>query len=99
MKTLYLDLISGISGDMFIGALLDLGVDSRQLESELSKLNVGGYHLHTGRSRMGSIAGIKFDVHVTGGGHAGHEHPHEHAVGYDHGHSHAHEHEAGAHAA
>ena len=51
MKTLYLDIFSGISGDMFIGALLDLGIDARKLESELAKLNLDGYHLHIGRGQ------------------------------------------------
>src|SRR5438477_169434 len=46
MKTLYLDIFSGISGDMFIGALIDLGLDAQQLERELAKLKLEGYHLH-----------------------------------------------------
>ena len=50
MKTLYLDIFSGISGDMMIGALIDLGVDARALERELTKLGVGGYHLHVSRA-------------------------------------------------
>ena len=75
MKTLYLDLVSGISGDMFIGALLDLGVDFQTLEAELKKLPVEGYHLHSRRASQSSISGTKFDVHVEehGDGH-GHEH-------------------------
>ena len=64
MKTLYLDLFSGISGDMFIGALIDLGVDARQLEQELKKLGLDGYHLHVARGRKASLEGVKFDVHL-----------------------------------
>ncbi len=40
MRTLYLDCFSGISGDMFIGALIDAGGDSTLLEEELQKLNI-----------------------------------------------------------
>jgi uncharacterized protein (TIGR00299 family) protein len=86
MKTLYLDLFSGISGDMFIGALVDLGLDARQLEAELGRLGLLGYHVHFSRGQKGSIAGTKFDVHLAGA----HEHSHE-----SHGHAHAHEHEHG----
>ncbi len=80
MKTLYLDLFSGISGDMFIGALIDLGVDARKLERELKKLKLGGWHLHVARQQKSGIAGIKFDVHVdegqaTGTGTADHAAP------------------------
>ena len=45
MCTLYLDAFSGISGDMFIGALLDLGLDFNILKSEIKKLNLSGYKL------------------------------------------------------
>lgn len=99
MTTLYLDLFSGISGDMFIGALLDLGVDFSRLERELARLNLRGYHLHHSRALKGSIQGVKFDVHLGEhhqGGHAHQqeqeqEHDHEHRHG--HGHEHGHEHE------
>jgi hypothetical protein len=74
MKTLYLDIFSGISGDMFIGALIDLGADARQLERELKKLKLGGYHLHVARKQKSGIAGVKFDVHLADA----HEHHHEH---------------------
>jgi uncharacterized protein (TIGR00299 family) protein len=65
MKTLYLDAFSGISGDMFIGALLDLGVDFDQFRAELAKLNVDGYQLHVERLSKSSIYGTRFDVQLT----------------------------------
>lgn len=86
MKTLYLDLISGVSGDMFIGALLDLGVKLPDLERALATLGVGGYHLHVGRQSRSGIVGTKFDVHLE----AGHHHHH----GHD---DHAHERRQGGH--
>ena len=73
MKILYLDLFSGIAGDMFIGALLDLGVDAHKLERELKKLKLDGYRLHISRRQKSAIDGVKFDVHLT------HEHDHESA--------------------
>lgn len=87
MKTLYLDLISGIAGDMFIAALIDLGVNAKKLERELKKLKLAGYHLHVSRQQKSAIAGIKFDVH-----HAqDHDHHHSHSHGHHH-HDHEHEH-------
>jgi len=86
MKTLYLDIFSGISGDMFIGALIDLGANAHRLERELKKLKLDGYHLHVARQQKSGIAGVKFDVHleevrsakceVRGHGH-GHHHEHK----------------------
>lgn len=83
MRTLYLDLFSGISGDMFVGALLDLGLDLRRLEQELQKLPLDGYHVHASRGLKSGIAGTKFDVHLES------EHNHAHD---DHGHGHEHHH-------
>src|ERR1039457_2721199 len=82
MKLLYLDLFSGIAGDMFIAALLDLGVDANRLERELKKLKLGGYHLHISRRQKSAIAGVKFDVHLA--------HEHEHSHGHHHEHEHHH---------
>jgi uncharacterized protein (TIGR00299 family) protein len=85
MKVLYLDIFSGVSGDMFVGALLDLGVDAHQFEHELEKLRVDGYHLHVSRGEKSGIAGIKFDVHLAD------DHDHDHNHEHDHGHSHSHD--------
>ena len=100
MKTLYLDIFSGISGDMFIGAMLDLGADKALFEQELSKLKLNGCHLHFSRGQKCGIAGVKFDVHLEGEHahehtHADgtrHSHPHLHLHVHDHGHSHKHSH-------
>jgi uncharacterized protein (TIGR00299 family) protein len=83
MKTLYLDLFSGIGGDMFIGALIDLGLDARKLERELKKLKVGGWRLHVARKQKTGIAGIKFDVHMDD------RQVHEHVRHSHHDHHHA----------
>lgn len=94
MRTLYLDAFSGISGDMFLGALLDLGLDFDQLKAELAKLHVHGYELTRERLAKSSIYGTSFDVQVEGGkDHGFVEHPHHHAhadVDHDHAHDHGH---------
>ena len=43
-KTLYLECTFGISGDMFVGSLLDLGADEKKLEQALASLPVKGFH-------------------------------------------------------
>jgi len=98
MKTLYLDIFSGLSGDMFLGAMIDLGVDFEQLQRELSKLNLGGYHLHIERKAKSSIGGVMFTVHLDGNHRHddhGHEHSHEHGHGHTHEHGHTHGHRHG----
>ncbi|MCS8602853.1 LarC family nickel insertion protein [Lactiplantibacillus pentosus] len=88
MQTLYLDAFSGISGDMFLGALLDLGLDFEQLKTELAKLHVHGYELTCHREAQSSIYGTSFDVQVAGGKDHGFVEQH-----HEHGHHHEHEHE------
>jgi uncharacterized protein (TIGR00299 family) protein len=100
MNTLYLDLFSGISGDMFLGALIDLGVDPHRLEHELEKLPVHGYHVHACRAKKCGIEGVKFDVHAEDHHHEHeHLHPHEHRHDREqaHEHEHPHHHEEPAH--
>lgn len=65
MRILFLDCFSGISGDMAVGALCDLGVEPEHLRRELNKLGLGDEFLIqiTRQSRCG-IEGVKFDVHL-----------------------------------
>ena len=80
MRILYLDCFSGISGDMTVGALTDLGITPSTFEWELSKLDLGDCHLHFERQTRGGISGVKFDVH-SGATHDASQnqdhHPHE----------------------
>ena len=78
MKTLYFDCFSGISGDMTIGALLDLGLDLNYLRAELQKLPVEGYELQASRVTRSNISAMKFDVLMGGEEHHGHHHDHGH---------------------
>lgn len=93
MKTLYLDCFAGIAGDMFLGALLDLGADRAAFENELRKLNLPGYALSVERVRRGGFAGTDVHVLTEEEGHDhhhdhGHEDSHEHCHHHDHGHEH-----------
>ena len=101
MRILFLDCFSGISGDMTVGALCDLGVKPSAFEWELSKVEIGDFHMHFERDKRQSVEGVKFGIH--GGSVHTHdqdektdEHSQVHA--HDHGgHSHEHEHEHGEH--
>jgi len=62
MKTLYFDCFSGISGDMIIGALLDLGLDFEHLKKELKKLNIEDYKIYSKKIVKNGITATKFYV-------------------------------------
>ncbi len=69
MTILYFDCFSGISGDMTIAALLDLGVDFQKLQTELQKLSLDNeYKLISKKETKNHIKATKFDV-VTDGHH------------------------------
>lgn len=75
MKILYFDCFSGISGDMTVGALLDLGIDADRFRQELSKLNLPGYELHIEKKLNRGIAGTDVNI-VLVHGHDLQEHEH-----------------------
>ncbi|MBW1721511.1 MAG: nickel pincer cofactor biosynthesis protein LarC [Deltaproteobacteria bacterium] len=64
MKTAYLDCFSGISGDMLVGALLDLGLPIRELEGVLSSLPLSGYRIEARKEERNSLFGTRFLVEV-----------------------------------
>ena len=61
-KVLYFDCFSGISGDMMVGALLDLGIDSAAFAHELSAMGLGGYNFEVRKTTKNAITGTDFSV-------------------------------------
>lgn len=95
MRIAYLDCFSGISGDMFLGALIDAGVLPRVLEDTVAELHLGA-RLEISRVMRSGISATKVDVYV------GDEKdtPREeywtkHNASAEHGHRHSHDHEQG----
>lgn len=103
-KTLYLDCSSGISGDMTVAALLDLGASEQRLREALSTLPAHGFDVAVTRVRKSGLDACDFDVRLDAA-HENHDHDmawlyghldasdHEHAHEHDHDHEHAHVHE------
>jgi uncharacterized protein (TIGR00299 family) protein len=99
MRIAYLDCFSGISGDMFMGALLDAGVSPKLLEETVAALNLGA-RLEIAKIAKGGLAATKADVWVAGEKDkprdeywAKHEEDeHGHARVHERGHEHEHEH-------
>jgi pyridinium-3,5-bisthiocarboxylic acid mononucleotide nickel chelatase len=100
MRIAYLDCFAGISGDMFLGALLDAGLDPKILHEAVAALNLNAT-LKIEKADRSGISSTK--VHVYEGeklaevaNHAEqHTHAHEHAHSHQHSHSHANEHTHG----
>ena len=82
MKTLYVEPFSGISGNMFMGALFDLGASFAEVKTELAKLNLGEYKLIYEKADKCGIHATHFDVELPE--HAEHHHEHEHEHHHKH---------------
>ncbi len=70
MRIAYFDCFSGISGDMFLGAMVDAGLDLADLERELRKLPLEGWELSARDVKRHAIAATKVDVEDNSGEHA-----------------------------
>jgi pyridinium-3,5-bisthiocarboxylic acid mononucleotide nickel chelatase len=64
MRLLHLDAFAGISGDMFLGALLDLGLPLTQLQADLGRLGLKGLSVSRRRVRRGALMGTRALVRV-----------------------------------
>ncbi len=94
MRIAYLDCFSGISGDMFLGALVDAGVSPKLLEDTVAALDIGA-RLEISRVMRGGISATKVNVYADDAKELAHEvsaKPHGHDHAHDHDHVHAHEH-------
>lgn len=89
-KTLYVEGLSGISGDMTVAALLDLGADKEVLLNVLKSLPVSGYEIAISRVKKSGIDACDFNVILE-------KDNHDHDMAYLHGHDHHHEDEHGHH--
>jgi pyridinium-3,5-bisthiocarboxylic acid mononucleotide nickel chelatase len=78
LKILYYDCFAGISGDMNLGAMIDLGVDPEYLRAELRKIEIGPYEIRVTRDQRRGIFGTKLDVILPSGEGAPAAHGHGH---------------------
>jgi uncharacterized protein (TIGR00299 family) protein len=101
MATYHLDCSSGIAGDMFLGACLDLGMPLAVIASVVDSLGLPGISVEARKASRGGFAGTRFrvlengrpiegpDPEEQGHGHEPHHHNgHHHDHPHDHGHAH-----------
>lgn len=101
MNYLYIETLSGISGDMTVGALLDMGADQDKLDKALSTIKAEGFEIAISQVKKSGLACTDFDVKLDQDhdGHDqdmeylyGHLHSHESIEASGHHHSHGEEH-------
>lgn len=95
MKQLYLECNSGISGDMVVAALLDLGADEKKLREALATLPVEGFEIEIKRTKKSGLDACDFQV-ILQENYENHDHDMEYLYGHSHGevrkHHHGHTH-------
>lgn len=92
MNILYLDLVSGISGDMLFAALVHSGVPIEKIKNELDKLPLKGYKIDIKSVFRNGISACKLDVIIdteAGHTHSHHHHDHKETISHNHNHSHS----------
>lgn len=91
-KTLYLECCRGISGDMAVAALIDLGADTKVLNKALQSLGLEGFDVKISRVKKSGIDACDFNV-ILDKKHENHDHDMEYLYGKAcHNHEHSHEH-------
>ena len=83
MKALRFDSVGGASGDMVLGALVDLGADPSTIEAAADALGAGAVRIEAEKVRDHGLEGTRVRVH-TGGAH-GHDAPHDPHAAHGHG--------------
>lgn len=91
MKTICVEAFSGISGNMFLGAMLNLGVPVSYITEELAKMHLGAYEIVYQPVNKCGIAASYFNVLLP----EEHEHEHENEPCHEHAHEHEHHHTHG----
>jgi len=98
MRIYHLDCSSGIAGDMFLGACLDLGLPLELLSDVVARLGLPGVAVESRKASRGGFVGTRFRVLQDGKPIEGpdpEEHHHEHDHGHHHHHHHGHGHNRG----
>jgi hypothetical protein len=89
---LHLDCFSGIAGDMFLGACLDLGLPIEVLSDSVSRLGLPGVSVEARRASRGGFQGVRFRVLADGRPIEGPDPEEAHGHSHDHPHDHHHHH-------
>lgn len=92
-RTLYLECFSGISGDMTVASLLDLGADEQVLLEALDSLNLSGFKVKISRTKKCGIDACDFDVILENNYNHNYAQQHEHEHYHEHSNNHEHSHE------